>query len=405
MTEIALATATMSLVVERMLRDYPFYAAIINAGIFRAEQVGTLAVTIRSGRLMFLFDPRFVLAQSLDLLMGGLHHEVLHVLHGHLLADQSLYPDRDARIVAEEVTCNEFIREPLPPGVLRHRQFGLPDDEDTEKRYERLAATNPSRGKSNSVPTRPDSGPNAAGSVPSGRISFDDHSVWAEPGIGANGAAILATVMATAVARMSPKEWATVPPSIRARAQAILAGGNAVTQSSNVIRPASTSLSWPNLLAQVERKMIERVPTFGRPNRRFPELVGIMPGSRIDAGRPHVLAVIDSSGSVTDPMLSTISAELTALSRYSRVTICECDTRIHRTYPYTGPVTNVVGRGGTDLRPPFDPEYLKGIRPDLILVFTDGGGPAPQVPPRVPVIWVVMSGGRAPVPWGRIVRV
>jgi hypothetical protein len=45
---------------------------------------------------------------------GVLLHEVHHVVFGHVVADPDDFPDRWARIVAEEVTVNEFVTEPLP---------------------------------------------------------------------------------------------------------------------------------------------------------------------------------------------------------------------------------------------------------------------------------------------------
>lgn len=404
MKDIALATSIMEIVVQRMMRAYPFYAAIVSGGTFRAEAVGTLAVTIRAGQLTFLFDPRFVVTHSLDEVAAGVHHEIMHVLHGHLTADRSRFPDSEARVVAEEVTCNEFIKEPLPAGVLRHAQFGLPDDEDTDTRYERLAKTNPARNGQNSVPERANCGQRQTDSVPATQISFDDHSFWPEGEVAATGAAVIGKVVATAIAQVNPVAWSQVPSSIRAKANAIAGLGRSTYNiRSNQIAPASARLNWERLLARVIQQRTDREATFSRANRRFPHLIGIVPGTRLTSTHPRILAVVDSSGSVTDGMLASISAELTALARVACVTVCECDTRIQRTYAYNGPVTTVVGRGGTDLRPPFAPAYLQDQRPDAVVVFSDGHGPAPEAPPRVPVIWVVMAGGRVPANWGQAV--
>ena len=119
----ATAAELVAEAIARLARKYPFYGAVLARGEVRPEPVGTLAVTIRGDRLTFLYDPEFVRTTPADVLIGGLHHEVLHVVLGHLEADPSKSPDREARVVAEEVTCNEHIQEPLPPDVLRHHQF------------------------------------------------------------------------------------------------------------------------------------------------------------------------------------------------------------------------------------------------------------------------------------------
>jgi predicted metal-dependent peptidase len=84
------------------------------------------------------------------------------------------------------------------------------------------------------------------------------------------------------------------------------------------------------------------------------------------------------------------------------------------------------GRGGTSFYPVFDAATLAWAADggDLsgVVVFTDGFGPAPQKPPREPVIWVLMGGitlgvnalgagqggelggVRRPAPWGTVVN-
>jgi predicted metal-dependent peptidase len=144
-------------------------------------------------------------------------------------------------------------------------------------------------------------------------------------------------------------------------------------------------------------------PTFTRPARRFPDLVGVVPGRQRRADRPKVLAVIDSSASITAALLAQVNAELARLARHFAVTVVECDAAVQRAYRYR-PVTAVCGRGGTDLRPPLERDFLRRHRPDLVVYFTDGCGPAPRRPPGPPVVWCLTPNGRPPAPWGRVIR-
>jgi predicted metal-dependent peptidase len=64
----------------------------------------------------------------------------------------------------------------------------------------------------------------------------------------------------------------------------------------------------------------------------------------------------------------------------------------------------VRGRGGTDLRPPLDRHFLRKHRPDLVVYFTDGDGPAPDKPPGPALIWCLVPGGRKPAVWGRVLH-
>lgn len=116
------------------------------------------------------------------------------------------------------------------------------------------------------------------------------------------------------------------------------------------------------------------------------------------------MAVIDTSGSITVPILERINRELRQIGKKGRVTVVECDKKIHATYPYRSGVTEVRGRGGTDLRPPFERDFLAKHRPRVIVYFTDGGGRAPLKPPSVPVIWCLSPRGVQPARWGTAVK-
>jgi hypothetical protein len=49
------------------------------------------------------------------------------------------FPDRDALVIAQEVSANEFIREPLPGEPIRLENYPqLPPNEDIVTRYMRL---------------------------------------------------------------------------------------------------------------------------------------------------------------------------------------------------------------------------------------------------------------------------
>jgi predicted metal-dependent peptidase len=132
-------------------------------------------------------------------------------------------------------------------------------------------------------------------------------------------------------------------------------------------------LDWRILLRRYAGQVLEIRPVYNRPSRRFPELVGILPGKARQALRPKVLAAIDTSGSITPELLTLIDGELGCLAKHHEVTVVECDARIHAVYPYRK-LDRVHGRGGTDLRPPLEKSFLGQHKPDLVVYFTDGYG-------------------------------
>jgi predicted metal-dependent peptidase len=145
------------------------------------------------------------------------------------------------------------------------------------------------------------------------------------------------------------------------------------------------------------------------PSRRAPDRVGIVPGRRARRTRPVVLIAIDTSASMTGRDLALVAAEVRTLLRMQvRVVVVQCDVKI-QAERWMRPHDDLVraeGRGGTDLRPPFEATVLRKYRPDLVAYFTDGDGEAPAAKPKgVEVVWVLTDAwAEVPAKWGRVVR-
>lgn len=101
----------------------------------------------------------------------------------------------------------------------------------------------------------------------------------------------------------------------------------------------------------------------------------------------YIMAWIDSSGSMSDEMLRTCLSEVYQIALKKKplnIVIVQCDTRIQDIQEYRSvkelekslKVATVKGRGGTELKPCWDllknDKRFKRIRPELVMVFTDG---------------------------------
>jgi predicted metal-dependent peptidase len=60
------------------------------------------------------------------------------------------------------------------------------------------------------------------------------------------------------------------------------------------------------------------------------------------------------------------------------------------------------GGGGTAFAPAFEWIAREGLRPDVLVYFTDAEGEFPAAAPPYPVLWLVK--GRAAVPWGERIQ-
>lgn len=433
-TMAARAAGKVRVGIARLAGKFPFHASVLERFEIEARpEVGTMGVTVRGDGVLLLLNPEFVLVTPMDQLEGVLLHEVNHVVLGHVLADPVDYADDWARVVAEEVTVNEHVPFPLPEGAITLDLFpGLTPLRSTRERYERLRKTiarapvgsprddpgeygpeEDSAGGAGAKRTEPG---RASTRDPSGRRkhregeasdlvrggrTVDDHSVWWEARIepGKSREAIR-DVMARAVLAVGAEGLpGGLMQAVGAMGIGTEPGGGEYTLQGN----SEGNLDWRALLRRYVGQALELRPVFNRPPRRFPDLVGVLPGRRRQAARPRILAVIDTSGSITDDLLERIDAELARLARQYAVTVVECDAEVHRVYPYRR-LGNVLGRGGTDLRPPLKRAFLRKHRAQLVVYFTDGLGDAPERAPGVPVIWCLTPGGIPPAKWGRVIH-
>ena len=148
-------------------------------------------------------------------------------------------------------------------------------------------------------------------------------------------------------------------------------------------------------------------------------------GTREDIDMFRILAMVDTSGSMSEDDIAAVLAVPQSLMRCEgdiEMKVIEFDCHIQKRYlvKKNGSVeVEVLGRGGTDFDPPFK-EAFDGcdpdgnvFKPDLILVCTDGGAPPPREEYRVnlntcPVVWAIVENyfSRHPCPgYGDEVRV
>jgi predicted metal-dependent peptidase len=227
-----------------------------------------------------------------------------------------------------------------------------------------------------------------------------DNHIWEE----ARDDLAAAQELLAGVLEQAALEAGEVPPELRRGLQALGVGtvpGGAVYA---VGGGRQGHIDWRRLLRRYIGQSLRQQPAYNWPPRRCPELVGILPGQRRVGAQPSVVAIIDTSGSITAESLEQISGELRRLSRSHPVHVVEADSAVQRVYRYRGPLQLVRGRGGTDFRPALERSLLAPLRPAVILFFTDGLGEAPQKAPPWPLIWCLTPEGEPPAQWGGVVK-
>ena len=156
--------------------------------------------------------------------------------------------------------------------------------------------------------------------------------------------------------------------------------------------------------------------TWVKPNRRH--LVrGLYMPRRISTKFGHVVCSVDSSGSVSDKLLSQFMGEVSSILRDLRprnLTLIWCDATVERVDELNEPEElldlvrseGVVGRGGTSFKPPF--RYIEnelGGDVDIHIYLTDGYAPFPDESASLcPTIWVISS-PEVTAPFGETIHI
>ncbi len=390
------------------LQRYPLYAAVLARMIVLAdESVEVMGVSESQGRVyLHVSLSYFSNPAHLPYLSGVLLHEIHHVVLGHTshtkFFDVAFAP---LMTIAMEISANEYIKEPLPghPMTLDgFYEYGIRPHQSTMTRYDCLVKAL------------------AEGKDPESKLkALMDGHLWlivcdtegdsdsvgeTSSGLGRHLPSMILRERVVEKILEAVAEEAKQQPShhrLAGREPAYLQEMLAQVHSS---QSPKGSMDWKAALQIFASRLRKPIHRYDTPNRRFPQHVGLIPGRRrlISQGeKPRLLVVIDTSASISTQELLAISTQLQHLVSLSTILLVECDAIIHRVTTYKGgPLHSVMGRGGTDLRPPFQGDFLRQHRPEGVVYFTDGCGPFPESPPALPVLWVLTCASDFACPWG-----
>ena len=373
---------------------YPLYAYVLaRLDVNLSARVPAMAVSPHGPQIRLHIN-RAYFEQHPEYFEGVLLHEIHHVVLGHISHFRfqgAVFPD--LMTLAKEMSANEYIVAPLPDGVFwqAYAAYGIGPDQSTLYRYERLAAA------------RRD-GQLQHQSLCGVYVPCDEHADGKEIGDSLSAAAVenilhdLAAHEAETIG--DEMEDSNGGPTIAGQQVANLILALRATGQA-AVRP----LNWRTALRQFVGTTHPRAATYKRPNRRFPERVGQIPGharGRAPHGRPRLLVALDTSQSMEASDLALLAEEIDKLAGLATITIVECDERIQRVYQYVLRIASVSGRGGTSFRPVFEPDFLEAHRPNGVIYMTDGDGPWPARDPGVRTLWVLTGDpARFGCPWGK----
>lgn len=162
---------------------------------------------------------------------------------------------------------------------------------------------------------------------------------------------------------------------------------------------AKPRIDWKGALRRFVDDSVTRDFSWMRPNRRHIAAGLYLPGVVPD--RPsHVVALLDTSGSISDEVLSAFRAELQAMldeGAADRVTVAYADTTVsaHASYEAGDTIERVqVRRGGTDFRAPLAWASERDPQASAVVYMTDCVTSDWGLEPGAPILWLVTGDPR-----------
>ena len=377
---------------QKLLVRFPFTGGIL----MRLELVPVRDLRLKTaatdGSRIF-FDISFMSKLNADERLFVMAHEAWHCVLMHMLRCQTR--NRKRFNVATDMEINRMLKKEglaVPSWVLMPRP-DWPNGLSAEEMYELL-------------PDRKDD-PQSRGSEGQfdkhvypgdgeGEGRFEDQ--WGEKGVDPDFKVGFPKDLAE---RIREKIVAVAQQMQRTR-------GEIPAHLEGIVRAAlKPQIRWQEVLAQFVTSCYGGRRRWLPPNRRH-----VGQGLYLQSSRKEMLravVAVDTSGSTTNDLpqfFSELNSLLDSFGDYE-LTVIQCDCEIHDVgkydafNPVTSPEWKTYGHGGTDFRPPFGyVEAHPDLEPSCLIYITDGFGPAPERPPRYPVLWLLTSDGEIPAPWG-----
>lgn len=387
----------------RLILEKPFLGALVLRLPMLAAHTGWCKTTATDARKLY-YNPEYIEALSLDQTQFVLAHEALHCALLHFVRRQHRIKHR------WDVACDHAINPLLvrdglrpPPGTLLVDGFeGMTAeeiypyiDENTDEQpldqhlYDETSSDDGGRRGAESGESRPEA-----------QSAQDD-----ELDERRSGATRPRPLTSDEQERLAVQWQQRLAGAAQQAMQAGKLGGALARLVDHLLQP---QLPWRMLLARYMTAVARDDYSFTRPSsRRTGE--AILPSLR--SGQVDVVAVVDTSGSISREEMASFVAEVNAIKGQvrARIVLHACDAELAEDGPWVfepwEPVVlpeRLAGGGGTSFVPAFEWVDRADRAPQLLVYFTDAQGKFPKREPAYPVLWLVK--GKAKVPWGQRIQ-
>ena len=403
----------------RLILDKPFLGALALRLPIKPADPQWCPTTATDARA-FYYNPAYIAALTLDQTQFVLAHDALHCALSH-------FARRQHRVRRKwDLACDHAVNPLLiddgltpPPDALHNPRFKgltaeeiyplIEDEDDAETLDRHVYDEDNQRGGQTSGLSEKDLDRSNEGTQPQPETDGEGGGNQPQP---SEGTSQHRDGGAPQPSPLSPDEQTDLAVQWHQRlagaAQQALRhgklGGELARLIDHLLQP---QVPWRQLLARFMSATARDDFSYSRPSRREGDF--IRPALR--SHQLELVVAVDISGSIKDAEIQEFIAEIDALKGQvrARVSLLACDAQLCPGSPWVFEPweefrrpAEMQGGGGTDFRPVFAWAERQGLRPDLLVYFTDALGDFPEREPAFPVVWLIKGQGQ--VPWGQRIQ-
>jgi len=397
----------------RLILDKPFLSALVLRLPMNPAEPDWCPTTATDARA-FYYNPEYIRQLSIEQTQFMLAHEALHCALSHfarrrhrvrhkwdLACDYAVNP---LLIDAGLTPPPEALHIPLYKGMTAEEIYPLIEDNDASRTLDKHAYDRDNQSRDRDSGLREDDlTDRPLATNPQDEEQGGGTQARPEPESG-GGAAEPEPLQPDEQETLNVQWQQRLAGAAQQAMQAGKLGGELARMIDHLLQP---QLPWRMLLARYMTAAARDDYSYMRPSRREGDF--ILPTLR--SHQLQLVVAVDTSGSIKARELAEFIAEIDALKGQvrARVTLLPCDTELCAGAPWIfepweefTPPDAIKGGGGTSFRPVFDWIERAGLRPDLLVYFTDAQGDFPPEAPHYPVVWLVK--GRSQIPWGQRIQ-
>ncbi|MEW8034663.1 MAG: VWA-like domain-containing protein [Candidatus Thiodiazotropha sp.] len=393
----------------KLILDKPFLGALVMRLPMEAANAEWCPATATDAR-KFYYNPDYIDQLNLDETQFMLAHEALHCALSHFARRQhrnKLHWDMACDYAINPLLIEDGLKP--PPGSLFLPQF---EGMTAEEIYPCLDENNDDEPLDNHLYDQENTKGSGSGKSEKEISNKDDQTETENEGDETGNRQSGSGSVSEQPPPLTPDEAETLNIQWQQRLagaaqQAMQVGkldGAMARMVDHLLQP---QLPWRLLLARYMTAIARDDFSYMRPSRREGE--HILPSLR--TSQVELVVALDSSGSIQDHEMGEFLSEINALKGQmrARITLLACDSAIAEDAPWIYEAwedfrlpEKITGGGGTSFEPVFEWISAQGMRPDLLVYFTDAEGAFPDHAPHYPVIWLVK--GKQPTPWGQRIQ-